>query len=299
MIIIMLLPQSIYAENYIRSEKKAMDSIQEEIFSYIELQDGRNGKFVYIQEQEEIIDIKNKLQEFKYKEASKEEFENRKIGGFRYVITFYCENGTGYRFNKEKNYLTIGAFNDIKNAYKMDKDDAEFDAFLDKIFLSKEESYVYRIPFNRIMDSFVSVDITNHKLGIKAKNKIKIIEEVPAYHYNGYNYFKLRDLGAILGYNVSWDNVKNEAVLIQNEECNYVESIQKLEEAKESYISSQTISVKSDDNLNVYYAKGCINIDGYNYFKLRDLETIMNFLCMWDSESQTIILYNRVEDDGV
>lgn len=149
-----------------------------------------------------------------------------------------------------------------------------------------------------MIDSFVNADITNHKLGIKDKNKIKMVEEVPAYHYNGYNYFKLRDIGAILGYNVSWDNVKKEAVLIQNEEYNHVKSIQKLEEAKESYISSQTISVKSDDNLNVYYAKGCINIDGYNYFKLRDLETVMNFLCMWDSESQTIIVY-RVEDDTI
>lgn len=296
MIFIILLPQSIYAESHIKSEKNVMDNMQEEEISYIELQCGRNGKFVYILNQKEIVDIKNKLSQLNYEESSIEELKNRKVGGFDYVITFFCENGTGYRFNKEKNYITIGAFNDIKTVYKIaEKDDVMIDAFLEKIFFSKEESYIYRIPFNKMMNSFVDVDITNHKLRIENKKNITMIENVPAYFYNGYNYFKLRDIGTILGYDVSWNNVKKEAILIKNEECKYLDNMQKLEKAKESYISSQTISVKNDTGLNVYYARGCINIDGYNYFKLRDLEEVMNFSCMWNSELQTIIVY-KVED---
>lgn len=82
LIIAMLLPQSIYAENHIESEKKAMDSIQEENFSYIELQCGRNGKFVYIQDQEEIIDIKNKLCEFNMKMLQKKNLIIEKLEDF-------------------------------------------------------------------------------------------------------------------------------------------------------------------------------------------------------------------------
>ena len=39
-----------------------------------------------------------------------------------------------------------------------------------------------------------------------------------------------------------------------------------------------------------YSDKECLHIDGYNYFKLRDMAEIMNFTCDWDDETNGILL---------
>lgn len=112
-----------------------------------------------------------------------------------------------------------------------------------------------------------------------------------AYNINGNNYFKLRDLamsvnGSEKNFEVSWDAAKNAIALASNKAYT--------PEGKELVISSEqankqvkeTTANVTLDGKDVKFT--AYNIDGNNYFKLRDVAKLMNIGVMWDANAGSI-----------
>ena len=122
---------------------------------------------------------------------------------------------------------------------------------------------------------------------------MQTVEAVPAYLYQDNNYFMLRDLGKILGYRVDWNEAKKQASLTKESAAQDLQHLSAAKQAKAVKQSKQTILVGATEYENM----NCLNIDGYNYFKLRDLVEIMDFTCGWDSEKNRIQLSTGEQND--
>lgn len=111
-----------------------------------------------------------------------------------------------------------------------------------------------------------------------------------AYNINGNNYFKLRDVAQLLRYtparfDVSWNEKLNRVEITTDKEydSDYV---------KDKNIDGYNRSYKpSDMKFHIDGQEKELNtklIDGYNYIKLRDLQTLFNFRVDWDEKQQLI-----------
>ncbi|PYG88760.1 hypothetical protein LY28_01115 [Ruminiclostridium sufflavum DSM 19573] len=120
-------------------------------------------------------------------------------------------------------------------------------------------------------------------------------KQVAFYTYNidGYNYFKLRDLAmAINGsdkqFEVSWDS--------ENKTINLLTGEAYTSDGKELAPVSGPASVKGVTNQSKIYLDGeeialeAYNINGNNYFKLKDLASVIDFELLWDGVNKQIII---------
>ncbi len=110
------------------------------------------------------------------------------------------------------------------------------------------------------------------------------LEAVPAYLYEGNNYFMLRDIGKTAGYAVVWNGEEKTISLNKDDSAMDFAGLSEPGTAAAIAKTEQTIFVDGVE----YKDTVCLNIDGYNYFKLRDLAEIMDFDCGWDSETKTV-----------
>lgn len=113
-----------------------------------------------------------------------------------------------------------------------------------------------------------------------------------AYNINGYNYFKLRDLAFVISgsdkqFDVNWDNDKNAIDLVTNQtytkvggEMDKGDGISKTGSINTAKIFKDGIEVQ----LTAY------NINGNNYFKLRDIAQAFNIGLTWDNQTSTIVV---------
>ncbi|USF28027.1 hypothetical protein N510_002985 [Firmicutes bacterium ASF500] len=113
------------------------------------------------------------------------------------------------------------------------------------------------------------------------------------YNINGYNYFKIRDLAAALNgtskqFEVGYDGDSKSVTATTG--AAYTVAGGELAGAASS---KQTATVSKDiiivngekmENVSVY------NIDGYNYFQLRDLGKVLGFEVEWSAEEQSMII---------
>lgn len=280
-----------YANEPVKSVGSPIFNIQKQI-AYVELQSGTTGEFVYILDQNQIQMIQNFLKTTEYVASSIEELDaDKAVGGFQYVIIFYCDDGTGYRFNKEKDFITTGGFSDIHEVIKLtEKSDKEFMEFLNLIYESQDNPTKLSISPIAMLNRTIEVKPSNHQLRLIDLHGSNTIQKVPSYIYSGYHYFRLRDISQILRYDMKWDKLSGAAVLMKDAKMKANTEFQEQNEVKNALISSQTIMVNGEKGKTVFYANGCINIDGYNYFKLRDLETMLDFKCNWDANTNTIMI---------
>ena len=130
----------------------------------------------------------------------------------------------------------------------------------------------------------LAVTPSKNTLSVQSGEGVQTVEAVPAYLYQDNNYFMLRDLGKILGYRVDWNEAKKQASLTKESAAQDLQHLSAAKQAKAVKQSKQTILVGATEYENM----NCLNIDGYNYFKLRDLVEIMDFTCGWDSEKNRI-----------
>lgn len=113
-----------------------------------------------------------------------------------------------------------------------------------------------------------------------------------AYNINNNNYFKLRDVAQIIRgtdkqFNVTWDGTKNAINLLSNEayESTGGELALGDGQSKQSTLSTSTIYKDGVEvSLTAY------NINGNNYFKLRDLGQVFNFEVSWDGANNTVVI---------
>ncbi len=117
-----------------------------------------------------------------------------------------------------------------------------------------------------------------------------------AYNINGNNYFKLRDIAHVLNktdkqFEVKWDNEKISIVTGASYTSVGGEMINKNNEDIQKAVS--TTSEMYLDGKKVFLSS--YNIDGNNYFKLRDLGENINFGVSWNEDAQTVQIYSTDE----
>ena len=118
------------------------------------------------------------------------------------------------------------------------------------------------------------------------------------YNIGGSNYFKLRDLAALLSYTgsqfgVGWDAATNTVTITKGGEYDWMgkEMLLGADASATAQRSAQTILIDGEEvtDLDVY------NIGGSNYFKLRDLGGALGFDVDYDADTDTAIVKSRPE----
>ena len=116
-------------------------------------------------------------------------------------------------------------------------------------------------------------------------------ENFESYNIGGYNYFKLRDIAMALNgteksFQVKWDDGIKAIKIIPNSTYTEVGGELLISDnpiTKKALLSTNSVYVNQQKiELEIY------NIDGNNYFKLRDIARIIDFNVIWDQENQTI-----------
>ncbi|MDR1539362.1 MAG: hypothetical protein LBU32_15460 [Clostridiales bacterium] len=113
-----------------------------------------------------------------------------------------------------------------------------------------------------------------------------------SYNINDYNYFKIRDVAFALNggakrFAIAWDAVGNAMTLTPG--AAYAptgeEMASKGSEKKTAALSTQAVRlVENMDKIPI----SAYNIDGYNYFKLRDLGAVLDLGVGWDGGKNAI-----------
>jgi hypothetical protein len=113
-----------------------------------------------------------------------------------------------------------------------------------------------------------------------------------AYNINDNNYFKLRDLAYALSgtakqFEVSWDGANNAIALTSGKAYTPVggEMTDKGSGNKQAAPTSSKITIDGAEvSLTAY------NIEGNNYFKLRDIGSVIDFGITWDGANNAIVI---------
>ena len=136
-----------------------------------------------------------------------------------------------------------------------------------------------------------------------AVNGVEIAPE--AYTIDGYTFFKLRDVAAAVagteaGFDVTWDAEAKKIALTTGVSYEAVaEAGKKAEGEKAAVLSTAPVLVDGEEAVLTAYT-----IDGYTYFKLRDLGTAAGFEVTWDDAAKMIginaaVLEEEVTDEDV
>ena len=113
------------------------------------------------------------------------------------------------------------------------------------------------------------------------------------YNIEGCNYFKLRDIGTVLAetdkaFSLEWDNVNNAIRMNTEEDYNGPQNIHVWDDEKHVVAQKVPVTIYCDDNA---FRMDAYNIDGFNYFKLRDISKVLGCITHWDPAIQSIKVF--------
>lgn len=142
-------------------------------------------------------------------------------------------------------------------------------------------------PTNPTPANKATANPTNSKVTVNGKQV-----SFDAYNINNNNYFKLRDVAQIIRgtdkqFNVTWDGAKNAINLLSNTAYKTVGGELKAGDGK---VKNATLSTSTIYKDGVAVTLTAYNINGNNYFKLRDLGETFNFDVSWDSKNNTVVI---------
>lgn len=134
----------------------------------------------------------------------------------------------------------------------------------------------------------------------RSNNSIDIdgkYSQVASYNIGGNNYFRLRDLATILAgtdaeFDVGYDDVERLITIKSETPLSGTPSLIQLDSNDIAVPNDMTVMV--DD---LYVAPTAYNIDGFTYFKLRDLGQILGFGVAWDEASKSMVI--TTEGDAI
>lgn len=190
-------------------------------------------------------------------------------------VTITVKANSGYELDaltvadSKGNTLTLTDQGNGKYTFTMPKGNVSVDAQFQRI-----ESSVTPVQT-------VSVNPTNDKLEVDGKSQTPA-----AYKINDYNYFKLRDIAALLNgtgkqFSVGYESSTGEVSLTSGQpyEVTASDLTALPAESRQATISTNVIYINGvRTQLTIY------KIDGYNYFKLRDLASALDFYVGWTAD---------------
>ena len=229
-------------------------------------------------------------------------FESNYVSG-QYVSKNGSKLGHGWnqvKLNDEWYWLDV----DVEGTTYKQSGNKEPSYFL---FLKKDDYWLTNHSWNR--DEYPACDSTKYPIITAANNTAtstpSSLTAIPtsstvlvngksaafdAYNINGNNYFKLRDLAYVLSgtgkqFDVGWDAVNNAISLTSGKAYTITggEMSAKGSGNKSALPTSSTIYL---DGKQVSFT--AYNIDGNNYFKLRDIGQTFDFGVGWDATTNTI-----------
>ncbi len=112
-----------------------------------------------------------------------------------------------------------------------------------------------------------------------------------AYNINGNNYFKLRDLALALKgsgkqFDVGWDQASNSIILYSNQAYKTMGEEAPAQASQKAVPAQKTSSkILAADRIVAFDA---YNINGNNFFKLRDIAELLDFELTWDAGAGAI-----------
>lgn len=215
-----------------------------------------------------------------------------------YTIIFYDLDGNTWEFNTYNSYTTEENGSNNNNYMNLDLNSSKQ---LDTFLLEKYKSNSYVQPSNT---SFATV-MQQSKLNLDVKpytntfyfhdgNHTQKIENASCCFYEGYQYFQLTDIAKILGYQIYWDDYQKYITLHRDENYQDIKNLSKIETPTSSYpFTHQRIIIKEQPYDKVFFDVNCINVNGISYFKLRDLQPMMHFVCQWDNQTHALTLVRK------
>ena len=144
------------------------------------------------------------------------------------------------------------------------------------------------IPVNQVFGA-ISAKPTSSPVLVDGK-----MQTFDSYNINDFNYFKLRDIAFVLNgtakqFAIDWDAANNAMTLKPGSA--YVktgdEMASKGTGAKTATLSAQKVFIEGLA-LSSHTPMEAYNIDGYNYFKLRDIGVVLDIGIGWDNARNTI-----------
>ena len=120
-----------------------------------------------------------------------------------------------------------------------------------------------------------------------------IVETFDAYNIDNYNYFKLRDIAYILSgtakqFEVTWDGSKNAINLVSGKAYTVTGGEMAAPVGKGKKTANLCTSTVLLDGKEIKLT--AYTIEGYNYFKLRDLGSTFDFCVEWDAKKSTVVI---------
>ena len=124
-----------------------------------------------------------------------------------------------------------------------------------------------------------------------------VAKNIGAFNIAGNNYFKLRDIAYVLSgtvkqFDVTWDGEKNAINLISNRPYTVIGGESVVMTKEDLTLASQTTAATYLDGEEIKLA--AYNIEGNNYFKLRDVGSALNFGVNWDEINEIILITTSI-----
>ena len=117
--------------------------------------------------------------------------------------------------------------------------------------------------------------------------------KVSSYFIDGHNYFRIRDLATLLNtsnapFNVDYDEATRTVVLQSHTPYDDRKTLVQLTTKDIAVPTNMSITV---DGISV--KPSAYTINGYNYFKLRDLGKLLDFKVDWDAETSSMVIETK------
>ncbi len=127
----------------------------------------------------------------------------------------------------------------------------------------------------------------------RSDNSVRIdgkYSKVASYNIGGNNYFRLRDLATILSgteaeFDVGYNDEKRLITISSKTALSGTPTLIQLDSNDVALPNEMTVMVDG-----LYLAPTAYNIDGFTYFKLRDIGQILDFGVDWDADAQSMVI---------
>ncbi len=160
----------------------------------------------------------------------------------------------------------------------------------------------YNVVSQELSDGFNMPTVIEKKKATVSKASITVdgaVVPLQTYTIDGYTYFKLRDIAIVVDgtkkqFDVSWDGTRKIIQILPESSYSDILDIESdtLEDTTAVTSTAQLLIGDTETKIEAY------TINGYTYYKLRDLGTALDFGITWDQDTKTIGIYTDMGSEN-